>query len=78
MFSKTNDYKYCGNKNSGLDYCEVVKEARIEKTSIQNKIDPPIVLFIHNDCCDECKEIKDILQNAQFTSKKNSLIQVRF
>lgn len=59
-----------GNSHNHHDYCEIVKEARIEKSNIQNKIDPPIVMFIHNDCCDECKEITDILQNAQFTSTK--------
>lgn len=57
-----------GYPHNHYDYCEIVKEARI--SNIQNKIDPPIVLFIHNDCCDECKEITDILQNAQFTSTK--------
>ena len=69
LFSKTNDYKYCGNKNSGLDYCGVVKVAKIEKTdNLQKRITIQLISF--NDCCDECKEIKDILQNAQFTSKK--------
>ncbi len=59
-----------GHTHNHHDYCKVVKEARIEKSNIQNKIDSPIVLFIHNDCCDECKELKDILQNTQLTSTK--------
>lgn len=52
------------------DYCEIVKEVRIEKSNIQNKILLPVILFLHNDCCEVCKEIKDISQNTQFTSVK--------
>ena len=59
-----------GYPHNHYDYCEIVKEARIEKSNIQNKIVPPIIMFINNDCCDECKELTDILQNAQFTSTK--------
>ena len=59
-----------GNPHNHHDYCEILKEARIEKSNTQNKIDPPIILFAQNDCCDECKEIKDNLQNTQFTTAK--------
>lgn len=59
-----------GNPHNHYDYCDIVKEARIEKSNIQNKISPPVILFVHNDCCEECKEIKDVSQNTQFTSAK--------
>ncbi|MEW6196421.1 MAG: hypothetical protein AB1521_14825 [Bacteroidota bacterium] len=59
-----------GYHHNHHDYCEIVKEARIEKSNIQNKISPPVILFVHNDCCEECKEIKDVSQNTQFTSAK--------
>ena len=59
-----------GGTHNHHDYCEIVKGARIEKPNTQNKISPPIVQLIHNDCCDECKAIEVGLQNAQFTSTK--------
>ncbi len=70
LFAETNNDSYCGAKHKGHDYCEIVKGARIEKQNTQIRISPPIVQFIHNDCCDECKAIEDVLQNAQFTSTK--------
>ena len=70
LFAETSNLDYCGEKHKGHDYCEIIKGARIEKPNIQNKITPPIIQFIHNDCCDGCKDIKDYLQNALFTSTK--------
>lgn len=59
-----------GDHHNHHDYCEVVKEARIEKPGTQNKIESPVALFVHDDCCDVCKGIQDALQNTQVTSTK--------
>ncbi|MCL4551077.1 MAG: hypothetical protein M1495_21210 [Bacteroidetes bacterium] len=60
-----------GYPHNHHDYCKIVKEARIIKTdNFQKKIISQDILFNYDDCCTECKEINDILQNAQFTSTK--------
>lgn len=60
-----------GHHQNSHDYCEIVKEARIEKTNnLQKDITSRVILYNNNDCCTECKQIEDILQNTEFTSTK--------
>ncbi|OGU65745.1 MAG: hypothetical protein A2499_18485 [Stygiobacter sp. RIFOXYC12_FULL_38_8] len=60
-----------GYPHNHHDYCEVVKEARIENPDyFQQKIIPKEILFNNDDCCIECKKIEDILHNDDFSSTK--------